>query len=65
MSNIGFMYYKGKGVEQDYKKAMEWYSKASQAGNFTAMGNIGFMYYNGQGVKQDYEKAMYWYKKIL
>jgi len=63
MSNIGFMYYKGKGVEQDYKKAMEWYSKASQAGNFTAMGNIGFMYYNGQGVKQDYEKAMYWYKK--
>ncbi|APH16262.1 tetratricopeptide repeat family protein [Clostridium sporogenes] len=63
MSNIGFMYYKGKGVEQDYKKAMEWYSKASQAGNFTAMGNIGFMYYNGQGVKQDYKKAMYWYKK--
>ena len=28
--NLGFMYYNGKGVEQDYKKAYEWYSKSAE-----------------------------------
>lgn len=25
MNKIGVMYYEGKGVEQDYQKAMYWY----------------------------------------
>ncbi len=30
MGNIGYMYANGKGVEQDYTKAMEWYEKAAE-----------------------------------
>ncbi len=34
MRNIGSMYYEGKGVIKDYRKAMQCYKKASQIGNF-------------------------------
>ena len=32
MSNIGRMYECGKGVEQDYTKALEWYTKSYNSG---------------------------------
>jgi len=47
-----------RGVEQDYSKAMEWYLKASDAGNEYAMLRIGVMYKNGRGVDQDDGKAV-------
>lgn len=31
-ANIGFMYQHAQGVEQDNKKAMEWYKKACSGG---------------------------------
>lgn len=50
------------GVEQDYTKALEWYEKAAEHGNYAAMIGIGNMYVNGD-VEQDYTKAMEWYEQ--
>jgi TPR repeat protein len=57
------MYANGKGVKQDYKKAVEWYQKTADQGYVTAQYNLGLMYENGKGVKQDYKKAVEWYQK--
>jgi TPR repeat protein len=32
-NNLGWMYEKGLGVEQDYKETMDWHKKAEQQGH--------------------------------
>ena len=59
----GEAYYNGRGVEQDYAKAVEWYRKAAEQGHACAQCNLGQCYYNGEGVEQDYVKAVEWYRK--
>ena len=60
---IGYMYYKGEGVEQNYKEAAEWFLKAAEQGHARAQNNIGYMYENGTGVLQNYQESMVWYLK--
>ena len=57
------MSYKGLGVEQDYTKALEWFTKSAEQGNATAQVSLGYMYSHGEGVEQDYAKALEWYLK--
>ena len=57
------MYDNGRGVKQDYIKAVEWYQRAAEQGYAAAQYHLGVMYDNGQGVKQDYIKAVEWYQK--
>ena len=61
---IGYMYEGGMGVEQDHAKALEWFEKASDLGDYSAMNNIGYFYENGLGVEQDYTKAAEWYDRF-
>jgi len=63
MNHLGWMYRKGKGVQQSYEKAFEWYAKAAQLGNARSVNNLGHMYFNGRGVQQSYEKAFECYDK--
>ena len=56
-TNLAEMYYEGKVVPQDYKKALEWTQKAANQGNARAQTALGYMYYDGEGVRQDYQKA--------
>lgn len=44
-------------------QAMEWFKKAADLGNISAMDFIGFMYENGLGVEPDSTKAQEWYDK--
>ncbi len=37
--NLGIMYTKGRGVEQDYVGALKWYLKAAEQGNENAERN--------------------------
>jgi TPR repeat protein len=57
------MYATGRGVTQDYKQAVYWYTKAAEQGFAAAQYNLGVMYANGQGVIQDDKQAVNWYKK--
>ena len=43
-SNLGVMYYNGKGVIQDYAEAFKWYRLAAEQGYATAQSNLGVMY---------------------
>jgi len=63
MSNLGWMYSHGYGVDQDYAKAREWYEKAAALGYEGAMSNLGSLYDDGFGVPQDYVKAREWHEK--
>ena len=60
---LGGMYDDGRGVPQDYGKAVEWYTKSAGQGYARAQNNLGGMYDYGRGVPQDYGKALEWYTK--
>jgi len=60
--NLGVMYYKGSGVDQDYYAAVRWYKLAAEQGNASAQNKLGGMYYKGRGVTQDYDAATRWYE---
>ena len=53
---LGQMYYKGEGVQQDYKKAYDFFNAAEYVGGY-AKGFLSEMYYNGFYVSKDYFKA--------
>ena len=57
------MFYDGLGVEQDYKQAAYWLSKAAEQGKSESQNLLGLMFYNGLGVERDYKKAAYWLSK--
>ena len=60
--DLGYCYHSGEYVEQDAKKANEYYLKAIRYGaNATAALNLGINHQAGDGVLQDYEKATYWF----
>src|SRR5262249_36643969 len=56
--NLGFMYFTGRGIQQDYGEAMRWFRKSADQGYGPAQNNIGSMYLSGKGVRQDYAEAM-------
>ena len=61
-------YFRGKGVEQNYKQAFYWYNLIQANGKITfakgeACSHLGCMYYNGDGVSKNDKNAFYFYKK--
>lgn len=58
---LGYMYYYGKGVKQEYNKYVEYYKKAMNY--YINPFDSGYVYYYGEGVKQDYAKALYYFKR--
>lgn len=61
--DVGEAYYEGKGVPQDFSKAVEWYRKGAEQGDATAQFCLAFSYASGEGVPQDLGKAVEWYRK--
>lgn len=64
MRNIGHIYEEGRGIPQDYAKAMEWFSKAAEKGDTIAITRMGILYQYGLGVEQDYMKALDLYRSV-
>ena len=58
---LGAIYYAGKGVKKDYKKAVKWTRLAAEQGNSKGQYNLGTLYLNGRGVRKDYIKAYMWF----
>jgi len=57
------LYFRGRGVPQDYKKAYEYYKKAANQGDSLAQYELGVMYEVGYGVQENYFLAAGWYLK--
>jgi hypothetical protein len=56
--NLGIIYRDGRGVEQNYKRAFEWFMKASEPELIDGQYNIALAYEMGNNIKQDYAKAL-------
>ena len=63
LTEIGNLYFSGKGVKKDYTEARKWYAKAAEKGEASAQNQLGVMYFNGFGVNKDYTEARKWYAK--
>ena len=61
-TNLGFLYYEGKGVPQNYEEALKWYRMAALTGYPDAAFNLGVAYSEGKGVKPDPSQALHWYQ---
>ena len=54
-------YYEGKGVKQNYKKAVYWFKKAAnEESDVDAMKMLSKCYKKGFGVKQNLKEAEQW-----
>lgn len=65
LGKVGYMYYSGAGVAQDYAKAVEWYFKSAENGVDFARHSVGYLYMNGKGVEQNDPKSIYWFRKSV
>ena len=65
MVSLAWIYKRGKGVPQDYKRSFELYSKAAELGSTVAMKEMAEQYSKGQGVEVNGEKAVELYKKCI
>lgn len=54
---LGVLYHKGLGFEQDFGKALEWYRNAADNGSSKAMFALSVMYGQGEGVPVDQMKS--------
>jgi hypothetical protein len=59
---VAFMYANGKGTEQDYAKAAEWWVKAADAGNLQAAFHASMVYRGTPGVPSNKELSEKWAK---
>jgi TPR repeat protein len=59
---FGLLYEYGDGVEQDYQKALEYYTEA-RTENVGRL-HLGLMYYYGKGVAVDYRKSFDLFKEV-
>ena len=60
--NLGVSYYYGNGVNQDYKKAVQYYQKAAAKGHPLGMYNLAVACENGNGTPKDIDKAVKYYR---
>ncbi|KAF8943039.1 hypothetical protein BGZ47_005859 [Haplosporangium gracile] len=60
--SVGILYYLGRGVQQDYAKAEEWFRKAaSQGRQSVVLYMLGKLYEEGHGAKENPDEAQSWY----
>jgi uncharacterized protein len=62
-NEVGLLYYEGKGVPQNYRKAKEWFDKAVQQGHAGAQVNLGTLYLRGEGAPQSTQMALFWFSR--
>ena len=60
--NLGMMYRKGQGAEQNFAEAVKWYRLAAAQGVTSAQFNLGVMYDQEKGMAQNNAEAAKWYR---
>ncbi len=65
VTNLGYMYEHGFGVDQDINKAIEYYTKGAELGNNTSFNNLALIYYFGTSDSgYDFNAAIHYFKKV-
>lgn len=59
---LGILYYSGRGVPRNYKRALSLYRQSVKDGCLDAYLDLGFMYQQGNGVERNFTEAMKMYK---
>jgi hypothetical protein len=62
-NELGLLYYEGRGVPQDHRKAKEWFDKAVEQGHPGAQVNLGTLYLRGEGAPQSSQMALFWFTR--
>jgi len=62
-SQLGLLYYDGRGVPQNFKEAGIWFRKAAEQGHAGAQVNLGTLYFLGYGVSENNQEALFWFRK--
>jgi TPR repeat protein len=57
---MGYVYYAGQGVPQDYARSLSWFEKAANQGCFGAFAAVSSLYRDGKGTSVDLGKAYMW-----
>jgi len=60
---IGKMFCYGRGTEQDYEKAFEWFQRSAKQKNKFAQFSLANLYYYGSGIEKDLSQAFLWYQR--
>jgi TPR repeat protein len=60
---LGWIYFRGNGVPQDYTEAAKWFRRAADHGNLDAMTRLGNLYREGKGVRRDPDEGRRWINK--
>ena len=60
---LGFLYRNGIGTSPDDKLAANWYQRAAEQGEATALFNLGGLYRKGYGVPKNEAKALELYRQ--
>lgn len=61
--NLGECFFFGRGVKQDYAKAVKWYTASSDRGDCSSQKKLADCYYLGQGVERNVAAAAYRYEQ--
>lgn len=60
---VGLKYQQGEGVIKNYDKALYWFKKGAELGDYLAINNLVIMYeYGVEGVPKNYKEAIFWAK---
>lgn len=59
--SLGYKYYYGEGLSQDYTKAIYWYKASATHAYPVALYNLGICYQQGTGVNKSYFEAFKWF----
>ena len=67
MEALGYRYYNGVNVSQNYEMALKFWLKAAYTGKCQVgvSHNIAIMYQYGRGTEKNIDKAIYWYEKAV
>jgi len=61
--SLGYLYIRGKGVEQSIEKGLFWYKQAAAQGLASAQNDLGWMYSQGYGVERSPQEAINYYQQ--
>ena len=61
-SMLALLYYRGRGVTQDYKEAVKWFRRAADQIDAAAPFYLGIMSAEGEGMPQNHAEAASWFR---